>query len=192
MNWAEEKEFDTVATIEELLAKSQTKAQEQPQVTVEQQDKKLEEDSDYISIWNAYRAYILGLEDDLKDSLMEDLTVAQVRQYYEEHPEQFERQDEVKALITPWENNKAGAAFELDIDEHNIRALEEKYDQLIQEIVAIGEGQREIITAEEGKAYEVYVLSRVEKGLYDFDDVVQAASVQCANQVFNDELVKRS
>lgn len=179
MEWANEEGISTVSSLDELL-------QMYPEAESPGSGQ-----SDGIRTWNAYSRYVDDLESQLKENIRQHVSLDDARGYYNQNRAQFERQDQVKALVIPWEKGRATDPFELEIDGSNVKALEEHYGELIAMVNQMGEGERQVFNLPDGQTYEVEVLSKTDGGLYPFEDVVQAATFQLVDQRFEEELAKR-
>ena len=151
------------------------------------QGKRLSE-GDEMAIWNAYNEHLKQLETQLREKFRNDVTLDEVRDYYEQNRNQFQRQDQIKAQVIPWEKGRARAAFELDVNAENVKAVEEHFGELIATMNQMVLGERQVVELPDGRTFEVEILSRIDGGIYEFEDVVQAATFQLVDKRIEQEL----
>lgn len=143
------------------------------------------------TLWDSYSEELEHREQLVKSSIRDTLTKDEVRGYYEQHLDQFSRQDPITVRVTEWQDGRAVSADEVEIDETNVRMLQEGDDAVISAALALAEGARTTIERRNGTFAQLECLSRADGGFKSFDAVVQAAASQLANQHFQVELQRR-
>lgn len=144
-----------------------------------------------LSLWDFYQDYIEQQSQLIGDEIRDDLSIEDVRAYYEQSAERFARQDAVTVEVTEWEGERAVSTYIVDVDETNVRGLQERDDQLIAAASDLAEGEEASVDRGDGRFAQVRCITRTDAGLVPFDDVVQAAASQLTNELFEDGLEER-
>ncbi|WP_162182071.1 hypothetical protein [Arthrobacter sp. PAMC 25486] len=144
-----------------------------------------------MSLWDFYLEEVERREQQLRDHLLEGLSLDEVRTFYDSHADAFSRQDEIALKITEWENGRALASSEVTIDAGNVRMLQEGDDTVISAALGLTAGQQATAQRPDGRFAQLECLSRKDGGVEDFDAVVQAAASQLATERFEAELLRR-
>ncbi|GAA2914520.1 hypothetical protein JOD62_002311 [Microbacterium keratanolyticum] len=144
-----------------------------------------------LSFWNYYTEFVDTVAQQLRDGLRQELTEADARAYYDAHPADFARQDTMTVRITEWEGTRAVGASELDIDADTVRMLQEAHDLAISAALALRAGEQVTVDRGDGRQALIECLTRESGGTYPFDDVMQAAAVRAASDIFESELRRR-
>lgn len=144
-----------------------------------------------MSLWDFYLDEVELREQRIRSHLAEALTPAEVRVYYDSHQDAFSRQDEITVKVTGWEDGRALAPSELNIDASNVRMLQEADDALISAALNLTPGQQSTVQRPDGRFAHIECLSRTDGGVEEFDAVAQAAASQLAAERFEAELVRR-
>ncbi|MDO5737601.1 MAG: hypothetical protein Q4P15_14125, partial [Propionibacteriaceae bacterium] len=144
-----------------------------------------------MTFWDFYTEYILHAENLLKKNVRDSLSIDEVRAYYGEHLDQFEKQDVVTVQVLPWQDGRAGESYVLTIDEDSVRVLQEQDDELIAAALGLEVGQEALVELTDGSYLQVTCTDRVDSGHDSFDDVTQAALSQLTTERFDAEVRKR-
>lgn len=144
-----------------------------------------------LSFWNYYTEFVDTVTQHLRDGIRRQLTEADARAYYDAHPEDFAVQDSMTVRITEWEGTRAVGASELDIDADTVRMLQEADDLAISAALALRAGEQVTVDRGDGRQALIECLTRESGGTYPFDDVMQAAAVRAASDIFESELRRR-
>lgn len=143
------------------------------------------------SLWDFYLEEVEQREQQLRNHLLQGLSLDEVRAFYDSHTDAFSRQDEIALKVTEWENGRALSTSELRIDAGNVRMLQEGDDPVISAALALTVGQQTNVQRLDGRFVHLECLSRKDGGVEDFDAVVQAAASQLATERFEAELRQR-
>ncbi|GAB3815546.1 hypothetical protein GCM10028820_13220 [Tessaracoccus terricola] len=144
-----------------------------------------------LSFWNFYQEWLAAIEEDLRSDVRDSLGPDEVRAFYDENPEQFERQDRIVVTVVPWRDGRAGDSYSLTIDEDSVRRLQEANDLLVAAALELEEGEQVVVDLPDGTQLQVTCESRTDGDLVPFDEVVQAAASQLATQRYAAELERR-
>lgn len=144
-----------------------------------------------LSFWNFYTEHVERVAQSLRASILKEITEAQARTYYEAHPAQFARQDTLTVRITDWEGARAFGVHELTIDAGNVRMLQEADDLAISAALDLDPGEQTSVDRGDGRQALIECLTRVDAGAEPFDEVMQAAAMRLASDVFESELQRR-
>lgn len=140
---------------------------------------------------HAYEREVDRTADLVVSSIRSALTLDEVREYYEQNPGAFARQDVLVILVTDWENGRALPPTELRIDETTVRTVHEADDAVVSAALLLEPGEQVMLPRDDGDFTEIRCVSRVDGGVEPFEDVTQAAAAQLADQLFASELDKR-
>lgn len=143
------------------------------------------------NLWEFYRDHVEAQSQLIRDRLRAELTIDDVREFYDRHPDRFQRQDEMTIEITEWEGTRAVGTHVVELDEHSVRAAQEQDDAVIAAALELEEGGQTTVDRGDGRYAQVRCLSRAGVGAAPFDDVVQAAAAQFAAAIFEAELADR-
>ncbi|MGF3056547.1 hypothetical protein [Microbacterium sp. YY-01] len=144
-----------------------------------------------MTTWQRYRDYVEQLAQGLRDKLRDELTIDDVREFYQQHPEAFTRVDDVVIEVTEWHDGRAVETFSVEIDETTVRELQERDDAVIAAALDLAEGATVTVDRGDGRYALVRCVSRHDGGVMPFDDVVQAAAMQRADELFRQALEAR-
>lgn len=114
-----------------------------------------------------------------------------MKAYYDEHLDQFERQDILILTIVPWQDGRAGDAYTLTLDEDSVRELQEHHDGLIAAALELEAGEESTVDLGVGSYLQVLCESRTDTSQLPFENVTQAALSQLTAQRFDAELQRR-
>ncbi|MCT1394820.1 hypothetical protein M4D51_03690 [Microbacterium sp. p3-SID338] len=143
------------------------------------------------SSWEAYEREVDTTVELIVSSIRSGLSRNDVREYYEQNLDFFARQDVIVVRVTEWERGRAQASTELHIDETTVRTLQESDDTVVSSALLLHAGEQVVVTRDDGTTAEVRCLSRTEAGVDPFEDVIQAAAAQLADELFLAELTRR-
>lgn len=144
-----------------------------------------------LSFWNFYQEWLATIEEQLRSGIQDSLDETEVRAFYDEHPERFERQDTITVEVVPWRDGRAGDPYSLTIDETNVRQLQEQHDLVVGSALELQEGAQTTVELPDGSHAQLTCESRTDGGLVPFGEVVQAAASQLATQLYTEELNRR-
>ncbi len=144
-----------------------------------------------MTFWDFYTERILHAEELLKAEVRDSLSLDEVRAYYDQHLDQFEKQDVVTVEVQPWQDGRAREPYALTIDEDSVRVLQEQDDELIAAALGLGIGEETLVELDDGSYLQVTCTSRVDAGHASFDDVTQAALSQLTTERFDTEVQER-
>lgn len=187
LTWAAELDLVEARTAKQL-SRDHDAGQQGKQET--QSDKKPFGVTD-MTFWDFYTEHVLRAEDLLKANVRDSLSLDEVRAYYDQHLEQFEKQDVVTVQVLPWQDGRAGEAYSLTIDEDSARVLQEQDDELVAAALGLEVDEETLVELPDGSYLQVTCTNRVEAGQESFDDVTQAALSQLTTERFDAEVQKR-
>ncbi|MHA3685275.1 peptidylprolyl isomerase [Leucobacter sp. HY1908] len=141
--------------------------------------------------WAKYQAFIDKQAQALRDEIRDDLTIEEVRAYYEAHPERFERQDDMTLEVTEWESERAADPYTVEISAANVRELQEQDDSLLSAALSLDQDEQSTIERGGGRFAQVRCVTRTDAGITPFSEVVQAAAAQHASELFSSQLSSR-
>lgn len=144
-----------------------------------------------LSFWDYYRERVAQVEELVRSHVRDSLSMEDARSFYDAHPEAFARQDTIVVDVVPWSDGRAGAPWELTIDERSVRALQEQHDELVAAALELSAGEQAVVDLPDGTHLQVTCRERTDGGILPFDDVVQAALSQLATQEMDAELHRR-
>lgn len=144
-----------------------------------------------LSFWNYYTEFVDTVAQQLRDGLRQELTEADARAYYDAHPADFARQDTMTVRITEWEGRRAVGVRDVDVDAETVRMLQEADDLAISAALTLRAGEQVTVDRGDGRQALVECVTRESGGTYPFDDVMQAAAVRAASDIFESELRRR-
>ncbi|MGN5734919.1 hypothetical protein [Arthrobacter psychrochitiniphilus] len=144
-----------------------------------------------MTLWDFYLEQVERRVQLLKPEIREALSMDEVREYYEQHPEAFKRQELITLKVTDWQGGRALSTREVVIDETNVRMLQERDDALISAALDLGQGELATVQRPDGSFAQLECLSRKDNGVQPLDAVVQAAASQLADQRFGSEVQRR-
>lgn len=141
--------------------------------------------------WSRYRDHIERRSQAIRDAIRDRLSLDDVRAYYRQHSDRFEKQDDLTLEVTEWQDDRAVSTATVEVDAASVRAQQEYDDQVISVALTLEEGEERIVDRGDGRYAQVRCLRRADAGTIPFEDVVQAAAGQLAAEAFEEELEKR-
>lgn len=120
------------------------------------------------------------------------VSAEQARQFYANHAEWFRQQGTVRLKIIPWEGKRALAAKEITIDATTVRQNQEGSDEIIAAGLELEVGEMVTVTDREGNRTQVECLSKEPGTLVPFEEVMQAAAQQAAQQRVEEQIWERA
>ncbi len=144
-----------------------------------------------MTFWDFYTERILQAEELLKKGIRDSLSRADVRAYYDQHLDQFEKQDVLTLKVQPWQDGRAREPYALTIDEDSVRVLQEQDDELVAAALELKIGEEALVELDDGSYLQVTCENRVDAGHASFDDVTQAALSQLTTERFDTEIQER-
>lgn len=144
-----------------------------------------------MTFWDFYTEYVLQAESLVKQEIRDSLTLDEVRAYYDQHMDEFEKQDVVTVRIQPWQDGRAREPYSLTIDADSVRVLQEQDDELVAAALELEVGEETLVQLDDGSYLQVTCENRVDAGHESFDDVTQAATSQLTTQRFVAEVQRR-
>lgn len=144
------------------------------------------------SLWEFYRDYVEQQSQLIRDDIGRDLTIDEVRRFYDQHPEAFDRQDVLTIEVTEWEGPQAVHTRMIEINETTVRSLQEADDDVIAAALVLNEGEQVVVERGDGRSAQVRCVRRADAGIVPFVEVVQAAASQLTAQMFDAALTQRA
>lgn len=141
--------------------------------------------------WSRYQDHIEQQSQAIRDAIRDGLPIDEVRAYYRQHPDRFEKQDELTLEVTEWQDDRAVSTSTVEVDASSVRAQQEYDDRLISLALTLDEGEQQTVDRGDGRYAQVRCVQRADGGIIPFEDVVQAAAGQLAAHTFEEELEKR-
>ncbi|WP_156786342.1 peptidylprolyl isomerase [Microterricola viridarii] len=144
-----------------------------------------------MTLWHFYLERVELNAQAISFGIRDELTVDEVRAFYEQNQAEFERQDLIAIEVTEWADGRALSSSEVTIDEDTVRTMQERDDAVISAALELAPGGRATVDRGDGRFAQLECLSREDGGVEPFDDVVQAASRQLATARFRTQLEAR-
>ncbi len=114
------------------------------------------------------------------------------REFYQANPERFRQQGTVRVKITPWEGKRALAPKEITIDATTVRQVQEGSDDIVSAALELEPGQLVTVTDRAGNQSQVECLSKELGELVPFEEVMQAAAQQLAQERVEEQIWQRA
>ncbi|RCW16515.1 hypothetical protein CAC02_08030 [Streptococcus gallolyticus] len=121
------------------------------------------------------------------DHYLQTVSDEQVKVYYEQNQEKYQRQATIKGVLSLWRDGVVASQEKLVIDEENVRLMTEQYGELESGLVGIAVGQQ-IVWQQENDYYTFVCEAIEEKGVENFETITEAVAIQYAEEQIEAQL----
>lgn len=131
--------------------------------------------------WNEIKQRMEKWSQLVESNLVNSMTEMEIREYYDSNPNRFRKHDIIEGNLSFWQNGVEFWSENLLISEENIKIVTEEYDELTEILPSIQAGTGASWETSDGSYYFI-CQNRSSGGIEPFDDVIDAAAAQYAQE----------